>query len=183
LGKPHHIRRLLPVLEDESPGWNETEPICDRAAETIAHIAAKLDPSNPDQRETQRLARAGLEKMLRGPRGATALNYLVWNERDEDLQAEMAVSAACDQSLPFATRVAALRKSLPHDRATLGRLLPLLDDKTRGDEHGLSLAEHAANTIAELLDKSESIGDDTPQAKRAEFVGKVRTWAKNEWER
>jgi hypothetical protein len=118
---------------------------------------------------------------------------------------EFALTTAGDRTVGFAARKKALEMiAAVADQRFVKRILPLLDDETREGEEGLSMTaqaanaiaglfakldktpsvrpglcigDHTANAVARLLGKEERIGDDSPDATRAEFVRKVRAWA------
>ena len=176
-------RPLLPLLEDDSPtGHHWYKRIREAAANAIAHSCEKLDPKVPDQAETLRLADAGLEKMLRGPSAARAIDALLslhW--KDEKRQAELLMRTAGDRSLPRDIRIYAVQSAaVSRDRRCVRRLVPLLDENTRPQERVLSIGEHAANAIAELLEKEDRITEYSDEAKRARIFRQVRAWAEAE---
>ncbi|MBC8874310.1 MAG: DUF3160 domain-containing protein [Planctomycetes bacterium] len=178
---PSYVEKLLPLLQDESAGRFEGQHLCENAAMAITGICSKLDPKIPDHAKTLERARSAMQKMLRGPHGRAAVESLVQMEGNEEDQAEFILRTAHDRSLAYATRLRAIEMiAESEDPPWVKKLLPLLDDKTRSKEEKLSIGDHAANTIAALLGKDESIDDYTPAAARAEIMRKVRAWAEDE---
>ncbi|NUQ63001.1 MAG: hypothetical protein HUU20_10955 [Pirellulales bacterium] len=179
--EPHYVKKLLPLLQDESPGRFEDQKLCDEAARAIGEICAVLDPKKPDHAEAIQLAREALNEMLRGPRGLAAVESLAQMEGDEPRQAEFLVQVASDRSLAFTTRRRALERiARSGDRSSVKKLLPLLDDTTKPRHELLSIADHAANTAAELLDRKRPVDYSTPAAARAEIIQRVRAWVEDE---
>lgn len=66
------------------------------------------------------------------------------------------------------------------DRSSATKLLPLLDDKAQSKAGGLSIGDHAANTIAALIGREERTDGRTSLAYREEIMRMIRTWVEDE---
>lgn len=186
---PIPIERLLPLLEDAIPDSeggqhddnDEPQEVCQVAARVIGTLCQNLNTTIPLQAETFRVVRSRFDTILHGADGLRAIAGLIAMSADKAQQAETALGIASDRSLSYAVRRRALEYvARMNDRSCAKKLLPLLNDKTHADHDGLSIGEHAANTIAELAGKRDMIDEDTPTEIRAKFMEDVRGLAGKE---
>lgn len=102
-------------------------------------------------------------------------------EGDADRYVEVLLRTAGDRSLANKTRIRALELIVRSgDELSAEKLGPLLNDQTQADAGGLSIAEHAANSIAALTGRWERIDAKDPAETRKEGLRKARTWIADE---
>lgn len=176
-----YVEKLLPLLQDEAPSRYEGRHLCEDAATTIASICLMLDPTIAEHTRAIELARDGLRKMLTGPYGDAAVESLLTLEGMAPRKADLFLQIASIRSFSHAARARAVEVVTRfNDRSYAKRIASLLDDKTRLQEDGLSIGDHAANAIADLLGKEDWVTDSTSIADREAFRQKARAWAEAE---
>ena len=181
VGDAASIEKLLPLLQEESPSRYADWRLCEEAARTIAKMCVVLDPTVPENAKATELARSGIRKMLTGDYGETAVESLFTMEGKTSRDADLFVQIASDRSFSYAARARAVEVVTRFkDRAAAKRLVPLLDDKTQPQEGGLSIGDHAANAIADLLSKRGWVTDRTSATDREAFRQKARAWTEAE---
>lgn len=174
--KPWPIRELLSLAEEAPEDAEIVLSVAADAAQTVATLSRRLDPSIPREAETLELVRRTFTAMLEGPRYAVAVEGLASISDDYK---DALLHIALNRSLPYETRAHALsvisRRCGPEDAR---KLIPVLDENEQSDEEKpatVMIVIHAANAIARMVGKEEWDSEGSS----AEFVRKARSWAES----